>query len=233
MIWFFSIFTEFFTQLLVTSSDTRSRTPAQVPMLPTMDRFSNTDPSAIPATELDRHPASAPEARFVSAGTESQVPSSSHSGGLQVAPQQETQSRPNTGDRRAPREDRRDHGDRRTNSLRRGRDRQRNAAANGMAYFGTILCALSVAVGTYAFVKAPITFTPSPACADGFGGQRIEHRGLSALWALVMVLAAAGLVIPDRKRRPVLLMILCGVSVGLFAGAYFTVGSKYVGFCID
>ncbi len=138
----------------------------------------------------------------------------------------------NTGDRRQPREDRRNDNDRRSKSLRRGRDRQRNASANQVAYLGTALCALSVAFSIYAFVKAPITFSPSPACADGFGGQRIEHRGLSALWAVVMVLAAAGLVIPDRKRRPVLLMILCGVSVGLFAGAYFTVGSKFDGLCL-
>jgi hypothetical protein len=149
---------------------------------------------------------------------------------IEMTPETE-QTRPNTGDRREPREDRRNHDDRRNNSLRRGRDRQRNAAAKQIAYFGTILCALSVAVGIYAFLKPPISFTPSPTCADGFGGQRVEHRGLSALWAVVMVLAAAGLVIPDRKRRPVLLMILCGVSVGLFAGAYFTVGTKLSGLC--
>ena len=151
----------------------------------------------------------------------------------EVVPEAVVPVRPNMGDRRDPREDRRDQGDRRGTSLRRGRDRQRNAAANKIAYLGTILCALSVGVATYAFFNAPITFTPSPACADGFGGQKIEHRGLSSLWAVVMVLAAAGLVIPDRKRRPVILMILCGISVGLFAAAYFTVGTKFVGFCID
>ncbi len=145
---------------------------------------------------------------------------------------EEALARPDTGDRRAPREDRRNSDDRRGNSLRRGRDRQRNASANNVAYLGTVLCALSVAISIYAFMNAPITFTPSPECADGFGGQRIEHRGLSSLWAVVMVLAAAGLVIPDRKRRPVVLMILCGVSVGLFVGAYFTVGSKFDGLCL-
>jgi hypothetical protein len=143
-----------------------------------------------------------------------------------------TQDRPNTGDRRQPRDDRRNSDDRRSRSLRRGRDRQRDSSAKQIAYLGTVLCALSVGLSIYAFMKAPITFTPSPACADGFGGQRIEHRGLSSLWAVVMVLAAAGLVIPDRKRRPVVLMILCGVSVGLFVGAYFTVGSKFDGLCL-
>jgi hypothetical protein len=142
-------------------------------------------------------------------------------------------ARPNTGDRRQPRDDRRDNSDRRANSLRRGRDRQRNASANQIAYLGTLLCALSVGLAIYAFLKPPITFTPSLKCAEGFGGQQVEHRGLSSLWAVAMVLAAAGLVIPDRKRRPVVLMVLCGVSVGLFAAAYFTVGTKLVGFCID
>ena len=141
-------------------------------------------------------------------------------------------SRPNTGDRREVRLDRRG-GDRRDGSLRRGRDRQRNLAANKLAYVGTVLCTLSAGLGIYAFLRAPITFSPSPACNEGFGGQRIEHRGLSMLWSIVMVLAAAGLAIPDRKRRPVLLMVLCGVSIGLFVGAYFTVGTKLVGFCID
>lgn len=166
-------------------------------------------------------------------GKELADPSSEHAGQAQSVSQQETvRARPNTGDRRQPREDRRNDDDRRSNSLRRGRDRQRDSSAKQVAYLGTVLCALSVALSIYAFMKAPITFSPSPACADGFGGQRIEHRGLSALWAVVMVLAAAGLVIPDRKRRPVLLMILCGVSVGLFAGAYFTVGSKFNGLCL-
>jgi hypothetical protein len=142
-------------------------------------------------------------------------------------------ARPNTGDRRQPRDDRRDNNDRRANPLRRGRDRQRNAAANQIAYLGTMLCALSVGLAIYAFLKPPITFTPSLKCAEGFGGQQVERRGLSSLWAVAMVLAAAGLVIPDRKRRPVVLMVLCGVSVGLFAAAYFTVGTKLVGFCID
>lgn len=141
--------------------------------------------------------------------------------------------RPNTGDRRKPRDDRRNSDDRRSNSLRRGRDRQRNASANQIAYLGTMLCALSVGVAIYAFLKPPISFTPSLKCAEGFGGQQVERRGLSSLWAVAMVLAAAGLVIPDRKRRPVVLMVLCGVSVGLFAAAYFTVGTKLVGFCID
>ncbi len=166
-------------------------------------------------------------------GQELADPSREHAAQAQSVSQQETgPARPNTGDRRQPREDRRNDYDRRSNSLRRGRDRQRDSSAKQVAYLGTVLCALSVALSIYAFMKAPITFSPSPACADGFGGQRIEHRGLSALWAVVMVLAAAGLVIPDRKRRPVLLMILCGVSVGLFAGAYFTVGSKFNGLCL-
>jgi hypothetical protein len=142
-------------------------------------------------------------------------------------------ARPNTGDRRQPRDDRRNSDDRRSNSLRRGRDRQRNASAKQIAYLGTMLCALSVGVAIYAFLKPPISFTPSLKCAEGFGGQQVERRGLSSLWAVAMVLAAAGLVIPDRKRRPVVLMVLCGVSVGLFAAAYFTVGTKLVGFCID
>jgi hypothetical protein len=199
-----------------------------MPMPTTMELSSDADLHAIATNGLDRVKDNALEIPTGVAGTESHGPIVLDSALREPAPR-----RPNTGDRRVPQEDRRNRDDRRSSSLRRGRDRQRNAAANKIAYLGTILCALSVAVGTYAFAKAPITFTPSPACADGFGGQRIEHRGLSALWALVMVLAAAGLVIPDRKRRPILLIILCGVSVGLFAGAYFTVGSKFVGFCID
>ena len=181
-------------------------------MLQAMDRSSNTDLHVTPHTATDA------DADVL---------------GVAVSSTHEAVQRPNTGDRREPRDDRRNQDDRRANRVRRGRDRQRHSAANQIAYIGTILCALSVAVAAYAFSKAPITFTPSPACADGFGGQKIEHRGLSSLWAVVMVLAAAGLLIPDRKRRPVILMILCGVSVGLFAGAYFTVGSKFVGFCID
>jgi hypothetical protein len=152
---------------------------------------------------------------------------------VQAAPQSQAfLDRPNTGDRRQPRDDRRNDNDRRSHAMRRGRDRQRNAAAKQIAYIGTMLCALSVALAIYAFLKPPINFTPSLECADGFGGQKVERRGLSALWAVVMVLAAAGVVIPDRKRRPLVLVILSGVSVGLFVGAYFTVGTKLTGLCL-
>ena len=175
-------------------------------------------------------PGSHPQTKSSDPGHETYETHESHAS--HVVPHEPTSVRPNTGDRRAPHDDRRNHDDRRHSSHRRGRDRQRNAAAKQIAYFGTVLCALSVAVGIYAFLKPPINFTPSLECADGFGGQRVEHRGLSALWAVVMALAAAGLVIPDRKRRPVVLMILSGVSVGLFAGAYFTVGTKLSGLCL-
>jgi hypothetical protein len=212
-----------------------------MPMPKAMDRSFTTDLSAdeVASGSLAVPSASAPSSAVVLAlaeGHERQVQQEhhvEHESRIQDGVQNDPAMRPNTGDRRQPRDDRRNSDDRRSNSLRRGRDRQRNTSANQIAYLGTMLCALSVGVAIYAFLKPPISFTPSLKCAEGFGGQQVERRGLSSLWAVAMVLAAAGLVIPDRKRRPVVLMVLCGVSVGLFAAAYFTVGTKLVGFCID
>jgi hypothetical protein len=196
-----------------------------------MDRSFDTD---LTGGQVVTEPGTAHTA--VQSGLEAQEVHPEQLGQLANAPTdaalQSVPDRPNTGDRRQPRDDRRGDDDRRSHSMRRGRDRQRNAAAKQVAYLGTVLCALSVAVAIYAFLKPPINFTPSLECADGFGGQRVERRGLSALWALVMVLAVAGVVIPDRKRRPLVLLILSGVSVGLFVAAYFTVGTKLTGLCL-
>jgi hypothetical protein len=215
---------------------TWSRFFTEVPMPQAMDRSFKTD---LLADEPISDSFSMPSPSSASASTERQAlhDHEEHQHEVQHEAQHKIHdglaARPNTGDRRQPRDDRRDNNDRRAKSLRRGRDRQRNTAANQIAYLGTMLCALSVGLAIYAFLKPPITLTPSLQCAEGFGGQQVERRGLSSLWAVAMVLAAAGLVIPDRKRRPVVLMVLCGVSVGLFAAAYFTVGTKLVGFCID
>lgn len=115
---------------------------------------------------------------------------------------------------------------------RKGDDAQSRHRRN-LGWVGTLLGMAAVAFAVYAYRQAPIVFTPSYACNEGFGGQKVAHRQLSSLWVVVVILAALGIALPDSRKRPLPMVLLCGAAVGLFIGAVLRIESWTVGFCLS
>ncbi len=136
--------------------------------------------------------------------------------------------------RQSDSKDRRD-GDRRQSIRgRRSKDRKTEADVRNLGWIGAVIAAAAALIAFVAYVKAPVRYTASPECAsDGFSGQVQAHRGLSMLWAVVMALLTLALAIPNAKRRPVAIMMFCGLSLGLLAGALLRVDTWLIGYCFS
>jgi hypothetical protein len=135
--------------------------------------------------------------------------------------------------RRSPRPDRRSGSQRRSSEGRRKVDLRAALMAQNTRVIGTVVAAIGTAIALYAYLHAPVVRTPSPACNEGFGGQMIDHYTLSLAWAPAVAASLGALLIPEKKRRPLLLLLLAGATIGLLIGAILNVNSEIVGFCLD
>jgi hypothetical protein len=136
------------------------------------------------------------------------------------------------GDRRSPRVDRRHVETRRKAEGRRGRDLVSTKRARYVRWVATVLSFIAVGVAIYAYLHPPIFRAPSIACNEGFGGQEERTQQLSTLWAGVVSLCVAGLLIPDKKKRPLILVLAVGASIGLFLAAKLSVHTDVIGLCL-
>ena len=131
-------------------------------------------------------------------------------------------------------EDRRSVDRRRGIRGRRNEDRKPDLDARNLGLTGVIFGLASVLFALVAFLRAPIRYGQSPDCpADGFNGQVQAHRGLSVLWLVVMILCALSIGVPVSQRRPRVIPLLCGLSVGLLTGAVLRVDTWMIGYCFS
>ncbi len=115
---------------------------------------------------------------------------------------------------------------------RREEDRKPDLDARNLGLTGAIFGLASVLFALVAFLRAPMQYSASPDCpADGFSGQVQAHRGLSVLWLVVMILCALSIGVPVTGRKPRVIPLFCGLSVGLLVGAILRVDTWMVGFC--
>ena len=124
-------------------------------------------------------------------------------------------------------------GDRRSSQPgRRGPDFRAGKAARRLDVAGLAVCALGVLVALWASTHAPVASTPSPQCGDGLGGQVVRHRQLSLLWVPGMVAMIIGTALPSARRRPVGVLVLVGLFLGLAVAAVLRIDSWVEGFCL-
>ena len=87
-------------------------------------------------------------------------------------------------------------------------------------------------IALWASTHAPVVSTPSPQCADGLGGQVLRHRQLSLLWVPGMLCMILGMAVPSARRRPVSVLVLVGLFLGLAIAAVLRIDSWVEGFCL-
>lgn len=117
---------------------------------------------------------------------------------------------------------------------RRVQDRKSGVQARNLGLAGATFGLASVVFALMAFLRAPMQYSSSPECpSDGFNGQVQAHRGLSMLWLLVMILCALSIGVPATQRRPRVIPMFCGLSVGLLIGAVLRVDTWLIGYCFS
>jgi hypothetical protein len=138
-----------------------------------------------------------------------------------------------SGDRRAKPNDRRAAELRRKGEGRRQPDRKARTVARQISWASTVLAAVGTIIAMYAYRHSPHFRFASPLCDEGFGGQLVDHTQLSNWWAPAVVISLLGVLIPDKRKRPIVLLLLCGASIGLFVAAMFNVPSEhFIGNCL-